>query len=116
MEEKQTPQQQPKTAPESDTQRISFVAILFFVLCIAAAVTLLTAAAVMWLAELLDSVALSALIFSGAAAIVALIIYLGSVRRSVRIIHDWFGTVYETSRIAKSGYEKVKSWITLIFG
>ena len=94
---------------------VSFVAILFFVLCIAAAATLVIAAAVIWLGEILDSVALSALIFGGAAAVAALVIYLASVRRSVRILHDYLETVYDTSRMAKSGYEQVKSWFTLIF-
>lgn len=101
---------------DSSQHRISFVAILFFVLFIIAAATLFIVAAVIWLGDILGSIALSSLIFGGAAAIVALLFYLISVRRSVQTLHDYFETVYDTSRLAKSGYEQVKSWIDLIFG
>ena len=99
----------------ADNQQISFVAILFCILTIAVAAILFIAAVVIWVGNLLDSIALSCLIFGGAAAIVALMIYLFSVRRSVRIMHEYLQTVYETSRMAKSGYEQAKSWFTLIF-
>lgn len=94
---------------------ISFVAIIFFILCAAVAATLMIAAAVMWLAEILGSIALSCLIFGGAAVIAAFIIYFASVRRSAATLHEYFDTVYETSRMAKSGYERIKSWVTFIF-
>ncbi|MCH5329875.1 MAG: hypothetical protein J1E04_02830 [Alistipes sp.] len=96
-------------------RRVSFVALLFFVLFMSAAVILMVAAAVMWLAGLLGSIALSCLIFGGVAAITAFIIWLASVRISIQIMHEWLGTVYDTSRMAKSGYEYVKSWIALLF-
>ena len=99
----------------TEKRHISFVAILLFVLFIIAAATLFIVAAVMWLAEVLGSTVYSCLIFGGAAAIVALVIYLASVSRSMQIMHDWLDTVYDTSRMARSGYEQVKSWVNLIF-
>lgn len=94
---------------------ISFGAIIFFILCLAVAVTLLIAAAVMWLAEILGSIALSCLIFGGAAIIIAMIVYFASVRRSAGTLQEYLDTVYETSSMVKSGYERIKSWVELIF-
>ena len=93
---------------------ISFTAMIFFVLWLAAAATLFIAAGIMWLAEAIDSVPLACVIAGGAAALVSLIIYLASVRRSTAIMRDYIETVYETSRIAKTGYERIKSWIEWI--
>lgn len=95
---------------------ISFVACLFFVVSLVAATTLFIAAAVMWLAEMLSSTALSCLIVGGAAIIVALIFYFASVRRSTRALDDCIDTVCETSSMIKSGYERVRGWVSLIFG
>ena len=94
---------------------LSFSAFLFFILFAVAAATLFITAAVLWLAGIVGSVALSSLIFGGVAAIIALIVYLVPVRRSARILHDYLETVYETSRIAKSGYERIKSWVEFLF-
>lgn len=105
----------PHTIADERTQHVSFVAILFFALCAAIAATLLLAAAVMWLADMLCSIPLSCLIVGAAAALAAFIIWLAKVRISVQILHEWLGTVYETSRMAKSGYEYVKSWFNLLF-
>ena len=95
--------------------RISFTAIVIFVLCLAITATLLIAAGVMTLADILDSTPLACLIAGGAAAIVSLGIYLFSIRKSVRIMRDYIDTVYDASQLARSGYERIKWWISLIF-
>ena len=114
-------QQQREDSPRAqkpagdDNRQISFIAILFFVLCIAVTATLIIAAAVMWFADIVGSVALSCLVFGAAAALSALIIYLLSVRRSVEVMHEYLETVYDTSRMVRGGYERVKAWFMLIF-
>lgn len=103
----------PETAGNGGTG-VSFAGMLFCFLSTAAAATLIVIAAVIWLGGILGSTALSCLIFGGFAAIVALMIYLISVRRSARILNDYIETVYQTSKIAKAGYERIKSWVDFI--
>ena len=60
------------------------VSIVFFIIAAVAAVVLFVAALVIWLAELLDSGALAAVIVGAAFALTAWIIYSVSVRQSIR--------------------------------
>lgn len=104
-----------ETEVKNDANSVSFIWILLFILCMVVAATLFITAAVIWVGQLLDSVVYSCLIFGGAAIIIALAIYLFSVRRSEQVIHDYLDTIYETSRMAKSGCEQIRSWFSLIF-
>lgn len=103
-----------RTAP-SDNKGLSFSGTVVFMLCLATTFTLLMVAAVIWLSELLGSTIWACLAAGGAAALLSLVIYLCSVRRTIRTLHEYMDTVYETSSMAKSGYEKVKEWIDYLF-
>ena len=81
------------------------VPIVFFIIAAVAAVVLFVAALVIWLAELLDSGALAAVIVGAAFALTAWIIY--SVRQSIRYIHDRMETVYEVAYAVRNWYKLV---------
>lgn len=94
---------------------LSFTGILFFILALATMFTLLIVAGVTWLSELLGSMLWACLAVGGAAAIISLIIYLVSVHRTIRTMSEYIDTIYETSSIAKAGYERAKEWIDYLF-
>lgn len=101
--------------PDEHKDGISFTAIVFFVMCLAVTVLMLIAAGVMWIADILNSIPLACLIAGGAAAVISAIIYLVSIRRTVAVLQEYLETVYDTSRMARSGYEQIKAWITFLF-
>lgn len=81
--------------------------IVFFITAATAAVVLFVTALVMWLAELLDSGALAAIIVGAVFALAAWIIYSVSVRRSIRYINDRMETVYEVAYAVRNWYKLV---------
>ena len=81
--------------------------IVFFITAATAAVVLFVTALVMWLAELLDSGALAAVIVGAVFALAAWIIYSVSGRRSIRYINDRMETVYEVAYAVRNWYKLV---------
>lgn len=81
--------------------------IVFFITAATAAVVLFVTALVMWLAEMLDSGALAAVIVGAVFALAAWIIYSVSVRRSIRYINDRMETVYEVAYAVRKWYKLV---------
>ena len=81
--------------------------IVFFITAATAAAVLFVTALVMWLAELLDSGALAAVIVGAVFALAAWIIYSVSVRRSIRYINDRMETVYEVAYAVRNWYKLV---------
>ena len=79
--------------------------IVYFIIAVTAAVVLFIAALVIWLAELLDSGALAAVIVGTVFALMAWIIYSISVRRSIRYINDRLETVYEVAYSVRNLYK-----------
>lgn len=77
---------------------------------------LLFAASVLWLGELLNSTALACAIVGAATAIASIILYFCALHKALRRISDQLETVYETSRIAKAGYDKVRAWLSYMTG
>jgi len=85
--------------------------IVFFIIAAAAAVVLLITALVIWLAELLDSGALAAVIVGAVFALAAWIIYSVSVRRSIQYINDRMETVYEVAYAVRNWYKLVTRFL-----
>ena len=81
--------------------------IVFFITAATAAVVLFVTALVMWLAEMLDSGALAAVIVGAVFALAAWIIYSVSVRQSIRYINDRMETVYEVAYAVRNWYKLV---------
>lgn len=72
-------------------------------------------AVVLWLSEILGSTVLACIIVGGVFAIVAIIIYFASVRTTIERFRENLDTVYEVSRLAKSGYEWILRRICALF-
>ncbi len=81
--------------------------IVIFIISATAAIVLFVAALVMWLAELLESGALSAVIVGALFALIAWIVYAVSVRRSIEYINDRMETVYEVAYTVRNGYKRL---------
>ena len=65
-------------------------------------------ALVIWLAQLTGSMIWATLILGGVFALIALIVYLVSVRPAVQYISDQLDNIAEMAQIVRSGY----NWIT----
>lgn len=85
----------------------------FFILSALIAIYLLLSAAVVGLAEALDSFIFSALIIGGFFAIAAVVIYLVSIREAINRMRERIETVYEVARIAKEGYDWIADKFSL---
>lgn len=81
--------------------------LLLFATAAGLAILLLLTAALVALAQALDSYIWSALAIGGVFAIAATVIYLCFVRRSLAYLHEQAATVYEVARLAKNAYEWV---------
>lgn len=91
------------------------VALLFFVVTVLAASCILLTAFVVWLSELLGSLPVAAGILGGCFTLIALCIYLFSLRRSIERMRERMETVYDVAQLAKEGYDwvndKFHRWI-----
>ena len=105
-----------KTADKSDNGNPTFVEILLFVLGVAITSALLFAALVIWIAELIGSTAIACAIVGAAVATASTILYFCSIRKAMRRLNEHMETVFETSRLLKSGYDRIRTWWNLIFG
>ena len=72
------------------------------------ALVMLLWALVIWLAQLTGSMIWATLILGGVFALIALIVYLVSVRPAVQYISDQLDNIAEMAQIVRSGY----NWIT----
>lgn len=93
----------------------SFVAALvFFVMTASIAIFLLLTALVVWLSEVTGSFIVSSLIVSGFFAVLAVVIYLLSIRDGVERIRDQVETVYDVAHAAKEGYQWISEKFLLL--
>lgn len=83
-------------------------ALVFFVMTASIAIFLLLTALVIWLSVLTGSFIASSLIVAGFFAVIAVVIYLLSIREGVERIRDQVETVYDVAHAAKEGY----AWLT----
>lgn len=83
-------------------------ALVFFAMTATIAIFLLLTALVVWLSVLTGSFIASSLIVAGFFAVIALVIYLLSIREGVEHIRSQIETVYDVAHAAKAGYE----WLT----
>lgn len=91
-------------APSSGNFVASFI---FFALTAIIAIMLIITAVVIWLSELTGSFILSALIVGGFFAVIALVVYLATIRDAVARMQEQIDTIYDVARTAKAGYEWV---------
>ena len=91
------------------------LALVFFVMTVLAAGCMLLTALLVWFAGVMGSLALAALIIGGAFTLVAGLIYLCSMRKSLARIRNQMETVYYVAHLAKEGYDwildKIQLWL-----
>ena len=81
-----------------------FTPILSFIATAIIAFVLLVVALVVWLAEMLHSASIAALIIGGGFLALALIIYLTRARKAIDYLHNRLETVYDVAYAARRGY------------
>lgn len=82
--------------------------VTLFVITSFLASVLLLSALLLFVSELLGSMLLSLLVVGGAAALVALMIYLCSLRPLVREIREQLETIYEVAALARAAFDWVR--------
>ena len=87
------------------------VPLIVFVLTILPAISLLIAALTIWLSRVLGSAILSCVVVGGAFLLVATIIYLVTLRGAVKRMQERLETIYETSRVFKTGFDKIRELV-----
>jgi ABC-type multidrug transport system fused ATPase/permease subunit len=78
--------------------------IIWFVTTIVIALILLVVALVVWVAELVHSGSVAALIVGGVFMLISLIIYLITARKSIEYLHNHLETIYDVAYAARRGY------------
>ncbi len=90
------------------------VPLVLFVLALLPAIGLLIAAIAIWFSDVLGSAILSCLVVGGFFLLTAVILYLVSLRGAVKRMQERLETIYETSRVIRSGFdwinEKIEKW------
>ena len=81
--------------------------IMLFATTALVAFVLVVAALVIWLAEIVGSGAIAALMVGGLFLVVSLLIYLISVRRAMEYLHDKVETIYDVAFTARQGYRRI---------
>lgn len=81
-----------------------FSPIIFFIATLFVAFVLLVVALVVWLAEMLKSASIAALLVGGLFLAVALFIYLITARKSIEYLHNRLETIYDVAYAARRGY------------
>ncbi|WP_295936506.1 hypothetical protein [uncultured Alistipes sp.] len=92
------------------------VALIFFITAAAIAILMLLAALVVWLSQLTGSFIISTLIVGGFFGLLAIIIYMLSIREGVERIRDQLETVYDVAHTAKEGYQWITDKVMLFLG
>lgn len=78
--------------------------IIFFVSTVLIAFVLLVVALVVWIAEVIESGFLAALIVGGLFLALSLLIYLTTARRAIEYLQNRLETIYDVAYAARRGY------------
>lgn len=85
--------------------------LILFVLTLLPAIGLLIAALAIWLSSLMGSAVWSCVALGGAFLLIAILLYLISLRDAVRRMQERLEVIYETSRVLHSGLDWVNEKI-----
>lgn len=96
--------------PDS-TERPFAGALAFFLVMALSAYVLLVTALVLWLAELLDSLPLAAVLLGGFTLLIALLTYLLVVRDAIARMRERWEVIYEVVRSLHNGYRRVSGFL-----
>ena len=96
--------------PDS-TERPFAGALAFFLVMALSAYVLLVTALVLWLAELLDSLPLAAVLLGGFTLLIALLTYLLVVRDAIARMRERWEVIYVVVRSLHNGYRRVSGFL-----
>ncbi len=97
-------------SPEKRSRALALPLILF-VLTVLPAFGLLIAAVTIWLSCLFDSAIISCIVVGGVFLLIALTIYFAMLRSAVKRMQERMETIYETSRVFRSGFDWINDKI-----
>ncbi|MBE6213522.1 MAG: hypothetical protein E7131_02445 [Rikenellaceae bacterium] len=89
--------------------------IVLFVTTIVIALIMLVVALVVWVAELVQSGSIAALIVGGMFMFFSLIIYLITARKSIEYLQNRLETIYDVAYAARRGYRTTVMLLKSIF-
>ena len=89
--------------------------IITFIATAIMALILLVVALVIWVADLIDSGAIAALIVGVFFLILSLLIYATTVRKSIEYLHDRLETIYDVAYAARRGYRATVKIFSSLF-
>lgn len=89
--------------------------IVCFVTTIVIALIMLVVALVVWVAELVQSGSIAALIVGGMFMFISLIIYLITARKSIEYLQNRLETIYDVAYAARRGYRTTVMLLKSIF-
>ena len=96
----------------SDSTERSFAgALVVFLVMALSAYVLLVTALVFWLAELLGSLPLAAVLLGGFTLLIALLTYQLAVRDAIARLRERWEVVYEVMRTVHNGYRRVSGFL-----
>ena len=90
--------------------------IIAYLACAITALVLFVAALISWLAEYVYSEACAALIVGLAFAILSMLIYFVSARRSIEHLKEHIETIYDVAFAVRAGYRKIAGFISSFLG
>ena len=90
--------------------------LIYFAVTTIAAMILIVATVVMWLAELIGSATIATLIVGGFFTFVAWLIYVLSVRRSIEYVNDRLNTIYDVAFAVRNSYKVALQYLGSILG
>jgi hypothetical protein len=85
--------------------RSYFAALIIVALAAPAAALLFVVALVVWLAELMGSFTLPAIIVATFLALLAFVLYKISLRETLRELHSRIGVIYDVTKMLREGVE-----------
>lgn len=89
--------------------------LILFLLTILPAIGLLIAALTIWLSYLFNSAIWACVVVGAGFLLIAIIVYLVSLRGAVKRVQERMETIYETSRAVQSGFEWVNEKIVKLW-
>ncbi len=90
--------------------------MLMFIVVLLLGLMFLSGALVVVLTELLGSLILALLIVGAIYALIAIILYYSSIRRTLSLWRRRLDTVYDVSAIVEEGYRKAVAYLQKILG
>lgn len=99
----------------NSSPRKVFTPIILFITTAIIAFVLLVVSLVIWVAEMIKSGSIAALIVGGLFLVVSLLIYMTAARKSMDYLRDRLDTIYDVAYAAQRGYRATIRFFSSFF-